>query len=74
MPRCGKIFTDERTVAAYRTVLYYKADQAALDLGWAFALSGDDRFATEVRRILLTYAEAYPKYPCRRDRWGRKER
>ena len=71
-PRCGKVQTDERTVAAYRTSLYYRADQAVLDLGWAYALSGDERFAAEVRRILLAYAAAYPNYPSRRDRWGRE--
>ncbi|MGE0607953.1 MAG: heparinase II/III family protein [Pirellulales bacterium] len=71
-PRCEKVYDDERTVAAYRTSLYYKADQAALDLGWAFALSGDERFAREARRILLAYAENYPQYPSRRDRWGRE--
>ena len=62
-PRCGKVHSDERTVAAYRTVLHNRADQAALECGWAFALAGDDRFAAEVRRILLAYAAAYPKYP-----------
>lgn len=71
-PRCNKIFSDDRTVAANRTRLYYQADRAAVDLAWAFALSDDPRFAAEVRRILLTYAEAYPKYPSRRDRWGRE--
>jgi hypothetical protein len=71
-PRCGKVQSDERTVAAYRTVLYNKADQAALDLGWAYALTGEPRYAAEVRRILLAYAAAYPKYPSRRDRWGRE--
>lgn len=71
-PRCGKVQSDERTVAAYRTMLHSRADQAALDLGWAYRLSGDDRFAAEARRILLAYAAAYPKYPARRDRWGRE--
>lgn len=70
-PKCGKTQTDERTVAAYRTQLNYQADQAALDLGWAFILSNDPRYATEVRRILMAYAAAYPNYPMRRDRWGR---
>ena len=67
-PRCGKVQTDERTVAAYRTVLYYQADQAALDLGWAYALTGEPRYAAEVRRILMAYAAAYPTYPARRAR------
>jgi hypothetical protein len=70
-PRCKKVHKDERTVAAYRTLLHDHANAAALQLGWAYALTGDERYAKEVRRILLKYADDYPGYPARKDRWDR---
>ncbi len=71
-PKCGKIFTDERTRAAYRTTLHYACEAATQTLGWAYLYSGDERFAVEVKRILLTLAAQYPSYPPRHDRWGGK--
>ena len=47
------------------------ANRAAKQLAWAYAYSDDERFAGEVRRILLKLASDYPNYPLRRDRWGR---
>lgn len=70
-PKCGKVFSDERTVAAYRTRLHDRANDAALRAAWAFAYSDDGRFAAEARRILLRCADDYASYPKRRDRWGR---
>lgn len=70
-PRCKKVLKDERTVAAYRTLLHDQANVAALQLGWAHALTGEERYAREVRRILLRYADDYAKYPARKDRWDR---
>ena len=70
-PRCNKIFTDERTVAAYRTQLYYRADRASFDSAWAFALSDDPRHgrnaadSTGLRRFVSSIRS-------RRDRWGRE--
>lgn len=71
-PRCQKVHADERTVAAYRTLLHDRANDAALQLAWAHAYTGDDRYAREVRRILLKLADDYAGYPARRDRWGRE--
>lgn len=70
-PRCKKVHTDERTVASYRTLLHDRANDAALQLGWTFAYTGQDRYAAEVKRILLKLADDYRSYPARRDRWGR---
>lgn len=70
-PTTGKIFTDERTVASYRTVLHNAMDRAALTLGWAYAYTEDPRYAEGVRRILLKLAHDYASYPDRLDRWGR---
>lgn len=69
-PRCRKICSDERTVQAYRTLMHDRANAAALQLGWAHAYTGEDRYAREVQRILLKYADDYAGYPQRRDRWG----
>jgi len=70
-PRCKKVHTDERTVAAYRTLLHDRANVAALQLAWAFAFTGEPQYAAAVQRILLKYADDYPGYPARKDRWGR---
>jgi hypothetical protein len=69
-PTTGKIFTDSRTVAAYRTVLHYAAEAASRQLGWAYLYTGDDRYAAEVKRILIKFAQDYSTYPGRIDRWG----
>ena len=71
-PATGEIFTDDRTCAAHRALMHERAERAAETLAWGYAYSGDDRFATEVRRILHKLAEDYPGYPQRMDRWGRK--
>jgi len=71
-PATGKIFTDDQTIAAYRTVLHYAAEWAALKLGWAYLYTEDPRYAAEVRRILLKFATDYSSYPGRLDRWGRR--
>jgi len=69
--RCGKVYSDERTIAAYRTVLHGRVNARCYNLGLAYALSADDKFAAPVREALLRYADLYPTYG-RHDRWGRK--
>ncbi|HYG78711.1 MAG TPA: heparinase II/III family protein [Planctomycetota bacterium] len=71
-PRCKKRYSDERTVAAYRGVLHSQAEQAALKLAWAYAYTGEDAYAVQVKRILKKFADDYPNYPGRIDRWGRR--
>ena len=71
-PTTGKVFRDARTVAAYRTILHDQVNDAALQCGWAYAYTGDERFASEVRRLLLQLADDYHTYPGRHDRWGHK--
>lgn len=70
-PICKKVYTTERIKAAYRTRLHDRANIAAMELGWAYAYTGDDRYAREAQRILLKFADDYPGYPPRHDRWGR---
>lgn len=69
-PRCRKVYSDERTQQSYGTLLHDRANATALQLAWAYAYTGDDRYSREVRRILVKYADDYARYPKRRDRWG----
>lgn len=69
-PACGKVYSDSRTVAAYRCIMHHALENAAVTLGWAYAWTGDERYAQGVRRILLRLADDYPSYPGRLDRWG----
>jgi len=70
-PATGKIFTDKRTIAAYRTKLHYKVEREAERVAWSYAYTGDDKYADAVRKVLLKLADDYPTYPKRLDRWGR---
>lgn len=69
-PVSGEVFTDERTVSAYRGILHSRAEKAALVLARAYAEKRDDRYASGVHRILRKLADDYPGYPDRVDRWG----
>lgn len=71
-PQCGRIYTDKRTVAAYRCIMHNRLERAALRLGWAYALTGEEPYAAGVHRILLALAGAYDHYPARIDRWGNR--
>ncbi|MHB0939574.1 MAG: heparinase II/III domain-containing protein [Armatimonadota bacterium] len=70
-PRCGKVYTDERTCAAYRTQLNYQIDRNCRALALAYALTGDAKYARPVRDAMLEMARLYPTFE-RHDRWGRK--
>jgi hypothetical protein len=70
-PKCKKHYTGEREVIAYRCLQHHELERAAYRLAWAYALSGDESFAKEAKRVLLKLADDYHTYPGRRDRWGR---
>ncbi len=70
-PKCGKVYTDERTVAAYQTVLHYQLDSDIHALALAWALSREDRYAAAARRAFLELTRIYPTL-TRHDRWGRR--
>jgi oligo-alginate lyase len=70
-PKTGQIFTDERTVAAYRGRMHYALEKASESLAWAYFYTNDDKYALGVIRILSFLAQQYPTYPERLDRWGR---
>jgi hypothetical protein len=69
-PKCKKRYSGEREVVAYRGRMHHNLDSASYDLAWAYALGGNEKFAEEVKRILLKLADDYATYPGRRDRWG----
>lgn len=62
---------DERTVAAYRTVLNDRLNADCVTLATAYGLTNDERYAAPVRAALLELAAIYPSLE-RHDRWGRK--
>ncbi len=69
-PVCKTVYQDERTAAAYRTVLNYRMEKEIAALALAYALSGEARYASPVRKALLDLAGLYPQWG-RHDRWGR---
>lgn len=69
--KCGTVYKDEQTSAAYRTILYGKADSIMQKLALAYAVSGDDKFVNPVKKAFLELVELYPTLE-RHDRWGRK--
>ena len=70
-PRCKKIYSDERTIAAYRTVLQDRLNRDCYDLALAYALTGNKAYAQAVRDALMELVVVYPTLE-RHDRWGRK--
>ncbi len=70
-PTCGKVYTDERTLAAYQTVLHYQLDSDLYDLALAWAVSRNDTYAGPVRQAFLDLTRIYPTL-VRHDRWGRR--
>ncbi len=60
-PKCGKVLTDERIVAAYRPHAHGANFAAADTLAQAYQLTGDAKFARKATEILLLYADSYEK-------------
>ena len=70
-PVCKKQFTDERTNAAYNTVINYDLDKKSVIVATAYAFTKEEKYAAWVKEYLLTLAKLYPSFQ-RHDRWGRK--
>ena len=70
-PRCGKVYDDERTQAAYRTQINNGIDRDCRRLALAYALTGEVKYAVPVRAVMLELARLYPTFE-RHDRWGRR--
>lgn len=69
-PTCDKVYDDERTVAAYRTILNNQLNRQLYELALAYALTDDTRYAEAARDAMLELARVYPTLQ-RHDRWGR---
>ena len=70
-PKTGQVFSDPRTIAAYRTIQHNLVNRQVLRLAWASVYGRDERFAGAVKEVLVKLADDYDTYPGRRDRWGR---
>lgn len=69
-PSCKAVYTDERTCAAYRTILHDQFNSECLALAVAGAVTADPKYATPVVTHLLKLAALYPTW-TKHDRWGR---
>jgi hypothetical protein len=70
-PTCRAVYTDKRTVAAYKTLLNEGVNADCLILAQAYATTGDAKYARPVRAALLALAADYPTL-THHDRWGRR--
>src|SRR5690606_12046854 len=62
-PNCGTVYTGE----PYDDVIYGRRHREnwnnSTKVAWAYAITGEERFAAYVREMLLGYADRYLKYP-----------
>ncbi|MES2310516.1 MAG: heparinase II/III family protein [Verrucomicrobiota bacterium] len=62
-PKCGKIYTG----SPYDDVIFLKKHHENLkrmiSCAWAYAVTGDEKYAAYASKILLGYAERYLQYP-----------
>lgn len=69
-PRCGKVYSG----APYDDVLFGSAHRRNLgamsQAAWAYALTGEEKYAALARTVLLGYAGRYRQYPYHDSRLG----
>ena len=62
-PKCGTVYTGE----PYDDVLFKDGHgrnlRRMLDGAWAYAITGETKYADDARQVLLGYAERYRQYP-----------
>jgi len=62
-PKCGKVYSG----APYDDVIFSKKHHRNLDdcrnCAWAYAVTGDKKYAERAKAVLLGYAQRYKKYP-----------
>ena len=71
-PKCGKIYTGY----PYDSVIYgqkhYRLTRDMEACAWAFAITGEQKYAQRVRNVLVGYAERYMSYPYHSANMGKK--
>ena len=69
-PKCGKVYSGP----PYDDVLFGRVHGRNLgamgNAAWAYALTGDEKYAALARTVLLGYAERYRQYPYHDSRLG----
>lgn len=69
-PKCGKVYSGP----PYDDVLFGRVHGRNIgamgNAAWAYALTGDERYAAPARTVLLGYAERYRQYPYHDSRLG----
>ena len=61
-PKCGMNYRDEPFQLAWNCSYHQWLAQMSLKLGICYIVSGDERFAGAVRKMLLEYVDRYPGY------------
>ena len=61
-PQCGKVYRDEGYQAVARAEYNTRMSGGVLSLGKAYALTGDERYASRVREILLGIAGCFQQW------------
>lgn len=69
-PVDNKQYTGEKVDADLRYYVHMKNSRTAKDLGLAFILTGDKKYASASRDILLQYAKNWPEYKNHNDKEG----
>lgn len=64
-PKCGKVYTDESYEGWWCRLAHHEVAYATRDLAIAYAITEEDQYGEEGARLLLHYAELYPRLPAR---------
>jgi hypothetical protein len=77
-PKCGKIYSGSPYDDVIFSHQHSRNLQRMLTAAWAYAISGQEKFAEYTAKVLLGYAERYKNYPYHNasldttSSWGRK--
>lgn len=62
-PKCGKVYSGPPYDDVIFSHEHSRNLQHAATAAWAYAISGDEKYAEYAKRVLLGYAERYSQYP-----------
>lgn len=76
-PKCGTVYSGEPYDDVIFSRVHSRNLRGAEQAAWAYAITGEARFAKRARQVLLGYAERYREYPYHSasrslDGWGRR--